>query len=192
MEMESRKANRMREYDYSRPGHYFVTICVQGRKELFGEIIDDRMMPNAAGEMVEETWRGLPKYYQGIQMDEFQAMPNHVHGIIVITGSEFHHRTVADRSRPVRVLATLQKDRHGGLSLQTRSPPMKTKDNHGGQDRRKNHEGFPLRCRTSFMGSNRGRPISIWRASGRMDGNPLRGNCGSARFTTMLFATKKV
>ena len=93
-EMKSRKTNRMREYDYSRPGHYFVTICVQGRKELFGEIINDRMMTNAAGAMVEETWRGLPKYYRGIQMDEFQAMPNHVHGIIVITGNEFHHRTV--------------------------------------------------------------------------------------------------
>ena len=93
-EMKFRKTNRMREYDYSRPGHYFVTICVQGRKELFGEIINDRMMTNAAGAMVEETWRGLPKYYRGIQMDEFQAMPNHVHGIIVITGNEFHHRTV--------------------------------------------------------------------------------------------------
>ena len=94
MEMKNRKANRMREYDYSRPGHYFVTICVQGRKELFGEIINDRIMTNAAGEMVEETWRGLPKYYRGIQMDEFQAMPNHVHGIIVIPGNEFSHGTV--------------------------------------------------------------------------------------------------
>lgn len=76
----------MREYDYSRPGHYFVTICVQGKKELFGEIINGRMMTKAAGEMMEETWRGLPTYYRGIQMDEFQAMPNHVHGIIAILG----------------------------------------------------------------------------------------------------------
>ena len=94
MEMKNRKANRMREYDYSRPGHYFVTICVQGRKELFGGITNDRMVTNAAGEMVEETWRGLPKFYRGIRMDEFQAMPNHVHGIIVIPGNEFSHGTV--------------------------------------------------------------------------------------------------
>ena len=76
----------MREYDYSRPGHYFGTICAQGRKELFGEITEGRMGTNAAGEMVEKTWRGLPKFYRGIQMDEFQVMPNHVHGIIAIGG----------------------------------------------------------------------------------------------------------
>ena len=86
MEMKNRKANRMREYDYSRPGHYFVTICAQGRKELFGEITEGRMVANAAGEMVEKTWRGLPEFYRGIQMDEFQVMPNHVHGIIAIGG----------------------------------------------------------------------------------------------------------
>ncbi len=76
----------MRGYDYSRSGYYFVTICAQGRKELFGEIIEGRMVTNAAGEMVEKTWRGLSKFYRGIRMDEFQAMPNHVHGIIAIGG----------------------------------------------------------------------------------------------------------
>ena len=82
--MKNRKANRMREYDYSQAGYYFVTICTQNRKELFGEIIDGRMIANAAGKMVKETWDELSRFYEGIRTDQFQIMPNHVHGIIAI------------------------------------------------------------------------------------------------------------
>ena len=82
----TRKPNRLQNYDYSRAGYYFITICTQNRQELFGEIIDSRMITNAAGEMLTETWCELPKFYHGIRIDQFQIMPNHVHGIIVIVG----------------------------------------------------------------------------------------------------------
>ena len=81
-----RKSNRLQNYDYFQAGYYFVTICTQNRKELFGEIVDSQMVTNTAGEMVIKTWNELPKFYHGIQMDQFQIMPNHVHGIIVIVG----------------------------------------------------------------------------------------------------------
>lgn len=105
MGMKNRKANRMREYDYSQAGYYFVTICTQNRKELFGEIIDGRMIANAAGKMVEETWDELSRFYEGIRTDQFQIMPNHVHGIMAIVH-------VGQASVPVRTV-----DNHRGLSL---------------------------------------------------------------------------
>ena len=86
MNNRTRKPNRLQNYDYSRAGYYFVTICTQNRQELFGEIIDSQMIINAAGEMLAETWCELPKFYHGIQIDQFQIMPNHVHGIIVLVG----------------------------------------------------------------------------------------------------------
>ena len=86
MNNRTRKPNRLQNYDYSRAGYYFVTICTQNRQELFGEIIDSQMITNAAGEMLTKTWCELPKFYHGIRIDQFQIMPNHVHGIIVIVG----------------------------------------------------------------------------------------------------------
>ena len=86
MNILNRKSNRLQHYDYVQAGYYFVTICTQHRKELFGEIIDNQMVTNRAGEMVATTWNELPKFYHGIQIDQFQMMPNHIHGIIVLVG----------------------------------------------------------------------------------------------------------
>ena len=86
MNTRNRKTNRLQHYDYAQAGYYFVTICTQHRKELFGEIIDGQMVTNKAGEMIATTWNELPKFYPGIQIDQFQMMPNHIHGIIVFVG----------------------------------------------------------------------------------------------------------
>ena len=105
--MKNRKANRMREYDYSQAGYYFVTICTQNRKELFGEIIDGRMIANAAGKMVKETWDELSRFYEGIRTDQFQIMPNHVHGIIAIVHVGTGLRACPNSGQPQGVVPTL-------------------------------------------------------------------------------------
>ena len=87
MKNRNRKPNRLRNYDYSQAGYYFVTICTQNKQLLFGKIIDRQMVTNDAGRMVERTWNELPKFYRGIQIDQFQIMPNHLHGIIIIVGT---------------------------------------------------------------------------------------------------------
>ena len=86
MNNQTRKPNRLQHYDYSQPGYYFVTTCTQNRKELFGKIVDGQMIPNAAGKMVAKTWHELSIFYHGIRTDQFQIMPNHLHGIIIIVG----------------------------------------------------------------------------------------------------------
>jgi len=82
--MRERKPIRLRNYDYSHSGYYFVTICTQHRKECFGDIREARMEPNGYGEIVNQCWYDLPRQYPNCLLDSFVIMPNHVHGIIVI------------------------------------------------------------------------------------------------------------
>jgi putative transposase len=80
-----RRSLRLQGYDYSQPGAYFVTICTHGQECIFGDVTDDRVELSPYGEMVWQTWRGLPERFERIELDQFVVMPNHVHGIIVIT-----------------------------------------------------------------------------------------------------------
>ena len=74
----------MKGYDYAQPGVYFVTICVQGRENLFGTVIGGEMQLNGGGQMVGSWWRRLPDKFPTITIDEFAVMPNHIHGVIII------------------------------------------------------------------------------------------------------------
>jgi REP element-mobilizing transposase RayT len=79
-----RRSIRLHHYDYSSAGAYFLTICAQNRKCLFGNIRNGAMELNEAGKMVQAVWEQIPIHYRGIKNDAFVVMPNHVHGIIVI------------------------------------------------------------------------------------------------------------
>ncbi len=83
-QLQYRKSIRLKGYDYSQPGDYFVTICTKNRVCIFGEIGEGRMTANAIGEVVEECWKSIPEHFQNSNVDVFQIMPNHVHGIITI------------------------------------------------------------------------------------------------------------
>lgn len=79
-----RKLNRLSNYDYSQPGIYFVTICIKNREELFGSIINECMVLNNIGVIVQDVWVNLPRHYHNIILDTWIIMPNHVHGIVII------------------------------------------------------------------------------------------------------------
>ncbi len=81
-----RRSIRLRGYDYTQAGAYFVTIVTQQRLCLFGDIVDGAMHLNAAGRMVQTIWNDIPAHYPGVDIDVFIVMPNHIHGIIVLTG----------------------------------------------------------------------------------------------------------
>ena len=78
-----RHSTRLPNYDYSQAGAYFITICLQNRECLFGEIINDEMILNHVGLMVSDIWYQIPNHYPGVEIDEFVVMPNHIHGIIL-------------------------------------------------------------------------------------------------------------
>jgi putative transposase len=80
-----RRSIRLKGYDYTQPGAYFVTIVTHGRECLFGEIVDGEMRLNGAGQIARQEWERLPRRFPHVQLDAFVIMPNHIHGIIVIT-----------------------------------------------------------------------------------------------------------
>jgi putative transposase len=82
--LPQRRAMRLRGYDYSQPGAYFVSICAQHRKCLFGTIIDGQMRLNEIGEIVVECWSRIPQHFPSVELGEYVIMPNHIHGIIAL------------------------------------------------------------------------------------------------------------
>jgi len=80
-----RRSIRLHGYDYTRNGAYFVTICAHERRNLFGHMVDDKIQLNALGLIVQEEWAQTAIVRPNIELDAFVVMPNHIHGIIVIT-----------------------------------------------------------------------------------------------------------
>ncbi|NOR46121.1 MAG: transposase [Candidatus Delongbacteria bacterium] len=85
--MKNRKSIRLKEYDYTLSGYYYVTIKTYNKLCLFGNINDGVMIKNIAGEMIEKIWKEIPEFYNGFEIHEFIIMPNHLHGIIEIKPS---------------------------------------------------------------------------------------------------------
>ncbi|HLG21264.1 MAG TPA: hypothetical protein VI382_00495 [Candidatus Manganitrophaceae bacterium] len=83
-DIHHRRSIRLKGYDYSSGGAYFVTVCVQDRQCLFGDVAQGEMKLNDAGRMVLSVWNELPRYGPGVAVDEFIVMPNHIHGMIVL------------------------------------------------------------------------------------------------------------
>ena len=77
-----RKSIRLKNFNYSNAGAYFVTICSQDMACLFGDVLDGEMVLNHPGEMISRIWSEIPENYSGFQLDEFVLMPNHFHAVI--------------------------------------------------------------------------------------------------------------
>ena len=83
-EKRQRRSTRLRDYDYSRAGAYFITVCTKGRKSLFGEVKDGEVALNELGRIAEEEWRKSAQVRIEIDLDAWVVMPSHVHGIVII------------------------------------------------------------------------------------------------------------
>jgi len=84
-EIHHRRSIRWRGHDYSSPGAYFVTGCERHKRHIFGEVIEGEMHLNSIGEIVAACWKWLGKNYSHVVLDEWVVMPNHMHGIIILT-----------------------------------------------------------------------------------------------------------
>lgn len=80
-----RRSIRLKGYDYSQAGMYFITICCQHRICRFGHVENDEMVLNKYGQIAFDEWAELPERFPNVELDVFQIMPNHIHGIIVLT-----------------------------------------------------------------------------------------------------------
>lgn len=83
-----RKLLRLPGYNYHLSGYYYVTLCIQNRQCLFGEIKNSKMILNKAGQMIHNAWTNLANKYSGVENDVFIVMPNHLHGILLLNTNE--------------------------------------------------------------------------------------------------------
>jgi len=81
----NRRSIRLKGYDYSSPGAYFVTLCTQNRKCLFGQVVNKEMQLNDMGRIAKKCWNEIPSHFSHVRLDEFTVMPNHIHGILIVT-----------------------------------------------------------------------------------------------------------
>ena len=82
--LHHRKSIRLKGYDYSQSGLYFITICCHNNQCRFGKIINGEMQLNEFGLIAAEEWEKLPDRYSNTELDVYQIMPNHLHGIVHI------------------------------------------------------------------------------------------------------------
>ncbi len=100
--LQNRKRMRLKEFDYSQSGYYFVTICIKNRREFFSEIVGAKSVLNEFGKIIDEVWNNLPKYYKVI-LDYYVIMPDHIHAIIILDNTitlegenENHQKSLSD------------------------------------------------------------------------------------------------
>jgi REP element-mobilizing transposase RayT len=79
-----RRSIRLKDYDYTQAGAYFITLCVENRACVLGDVIDGEMQLSPSGAIVADAWEWLAQQYPYVAIDEYVVMPNHFHGIIVI------------------------------------------------------------------------------------------------------------
>jgi len=87
-DIHHRRSIRLRDYDYSQAGAYFITICSHNRNLLFGDIVNGEMCTNQIGKIVHDQWKALYQRFPAIELDEFVVMPNHLHAILVFNQIE--------------------------------------------------------------------------------------------------------
>ncbi|MFN9406925.1 MAG: transposase, partial [Dolichospermum sp.] len=75
---------RLKGYDYSQSGLYFITICCYQRECLFGNIMNSQIILNNFGQLIKEEWLKSAEIRKEIEFDDFVIMPNHFHGIVII------------------------------------------------------------------------------------------------------------
>jgi REP element-mobilizing transposase RayT len=83
-----RKILRLKDFDYTQNGAYFVTLCIQNRLCLLGDIHEHHLTLYAAGEMMQQWWNEISVKFSNIVLDEMIMMPNHLHGIVCMTNPQ--------------------------------------------------------------------------------------------------------
>jgi REP element-mobilizing transposase RayT len=100
LQKHHRRSIRLKGYDYTQAGAYFITIVTKDRACLFGRIVDGEMRLSHVGHIVRACWLAIPDHFPHAMVDEFVVMPNHVHGIIESAAKRScHHSSAADGAR---------------------------------------------------------------------------------------------
>ncbi len=86
--MPNRQSMRLRDYDYTRGGVYFVTICTYRFAHIFGQVVAGSVQLNDLGKLVEQEWQRTAIVRPAVEVDLFVVMPNHLHGLLFISENQ--------------------------------------------------------------------------------------------------------
>ena len=110
-------------WDYSVPGFYFTTICTHEMRMYFGAVVNGEMKLSTLGKVAEEHWKAIPNHFEKVTLDEFIVMPNHIHGVIKLSGEcdpklqrNGVKRTLADVSPKSGSLSHIMRCCKGGVT----------------------------------------------------------------------------
>ncbi len=109
-----RRSIRLPGYDYAQPGAYFVTLCTQGRENLFGQISEGQMQLSYAGQVVTDCWNALPRHFPEVELDTFVMMPDHIHGILLLTNARTEPHSLGTILHTFKSVSTRRIHRMGG------------------------------------------------------------------------------
>jgi hypothetical protein len=98
--IHNRHSIRLPGFDYSQAGAYFLTINSHKKEHLFGSVVAGVVRLTPVGEIAREQWLKIPEHFSNILLDEFVIMPNHMHGILVITEDDVRKGKAFDRKLP--------------------------------------------------------------------------------------------
>ncbi len=111
--MYNRRSPRLRDFDYTQDGAYFVTICTYRLAPIFGRVVDDAVLLNHLGSLVNEEWQKTAEIRPAVEVDFYVVMPNHIHGILFISESHRACQTIGN--------ATLRANSIGSIIAQFKS-----------------------------------------------------------------------
>lgn len=154
-----RKSIRLKGYDYSSEGAYYVTIVAQGRECLFGEIVNGEMILNEYGKIVQKWWDEIPIHFPNVELGAFVIMPNHIHGIIFIIAErrgevisppnspnfDLHENSISLRDNPNKNIQSTKVDETSQQGGET--PPLQEQNQNMNDDinNQRGAETAPLR-----------------------------------------------
>ena len=104
-----RRSLRLKGYDYSKEGLYFITICCQDNIHRFGKVENEKMILNQNGIIANTEWNKLEQRFVNFQMDAFQIMPDHIHAIVSIVDVKTDFSTLTNKSKQELQIKIIKK-----------------------------------------------------------------------------------
>jgi REP element-mobilizing transposase RayT len=107
--IHNRRSIRLKNYDYSTTGLYFITICCQDMAHMFGHVANGEMVLNDPGKIANQCWLDIPNHFTNVILHEHVIMPNHVHGIIELAGENQHSPETTKQPKTTKQPETTKK-----------------------------------------------------------------------------------
>ncbi|RYY83355.1 MAG: hypothetical protein EOO15_21535 [Chitinophagaceae bacterium] len=168
---------RLKGYDYSRGGYYFITICTKNRERFFGTLANGKMKPTPVGRTAEDYWMRIPEHFPFAQVDSFVLMPDHVHGILFFKNqSLLQQDTIPADDAPAVTIPKQKGASAGGIfGPQSNNLASVIRNYKGAVTSYAKHNGIPFQWHARFHDRIIRSPKGLAAARRYIENNPSKG-----------------